>query len=47
MPEWPNERSDKHKTARDTCVAAMQGAAAGASWMAFIDAGIEAGIFVE
>lgn len=45
--EWPAERTDKHKIASETCLAAMEGAAPEAAWVAFIDVAIEAGIFVE
>lgn len=45
--EWPLDRTDKHKIASDVCLAAMQGAGSEASWLAFMELIIEAGIFVE
>lgn len=45
--EWPAAPTDKHKAASDTCLAAMEGAAAQPSWVAFMNVAIEAGIFVE
>lgn len=47
LMEWPVERDDKHKIASDTCLSAMEGAAPEPAWMAFMEAAIEAGIFVE
>lgn len=47
LVEWSLERSEKHKIASDVCLAAMQGAGAEASWLAFMELAIEAGIFVE
>lgn len=45
--EWPADPTDKHKAASDTCLDAMEGAAAEPSWVAFMEVAIEAGIFVE
>ncbi|MBJ3786728.1 DUF982 domain-containing protein [Devosia sediminis] len=47
LMDWPTERTDKHKIASDLCLAAMEGAAPEASWLAFMDVALEAGIFVE
>ena len=45
--DWPAERGDKHKIASDLCLAAMEGANPEPAYLAFMDATIEAGIFVE
>jgi len=45
--DWPAERGDKHKIASDVCLAAMEGADPEPAWLAFMEATIEAGIFVE
>ena len=45
--DWPAERGDKHKIASDLCLAAMQGANPEPAYLAFMEATIEAGIFVE
>jgi hypothetical protein len=47
LMDWPAERSDKHKIASELCLAAMEGADPEPSWLAFMEASIEAGIFVE
>ena len=47
LVEWPGERTDKHKAASQACLAAMEGANPEPAWTAFIDATIEAGIFVK
>ena len=45
--EWPGERGDKHKIASSLCLDAMEGADSEPAWLAFMEAAIEAGIFVE
>ena len=45
--QWPAERGDKHKIASSLCLEAMHGADAEPAWLAFMEAAIEAGIFVE
>ncbi|KKB08253.1 DUF982 domain-containing protein [Devosia chinhatensis] len=45
--DWPAERSDKHKIASGLCKAAMEGDDPGPSYWAFIEATLEAGIFVK
>ncbi len=46
--EWPAEsHGSEHKIASDTFLAAMEGAAPEASWLAFMKAAIAADIFVE
>ena len=45
--DWPAEPTDKHKIASDVCLSAMEGAPAEPSWVAFMEAAIEARIFVE
>ena len=45
--DWPTERTDKHKIASDVCLAAMEGADPEPAWLAFMEATIEAEIFVE
>ncbi len=47
LMEWPAEHTDKHKIAKDTCLTAMEGASPEPAWLAFMEASIEAGIFVE
>lgn len=47
LVDWPAERTDKHKIASDICLAAMEGADPESAWLAFMEAAIEAGIFVE
>jgi hypothetical protein len=47
LMDWPAARGDKHKIASDLCLSAMEGASPEPSWLAFMDAAIEAGIFVE
>ena len=47
LMDWPAERGDKHKIASETCLAAMEGAAPEPAWLAFMEAAIEAGIYVE
>lgn len=47
LMDWPAERGDKHKIASDLCLAAMEGASPQPAWLAFMEAAIEAGIFVE
>ncbi len=47
LMDWPGERGDKHKIASDLCLAAMEGASPEPAWLAFMEAAIEAGIFVE
>ena len=47
LMEWPGERTDKHKIASDMCLAAMEGADPEPAWLAFLEAAIEAEIFVE
>lgn len=47
LVDWPGERTNTHKIASDTCLAAMEGADPEPAWMAFMEAAIEAGIFVE
>lgn len=46
LVDWPAERTDKHKIASDICLAAMEGADAEPAWVAFMEAAIEAKIFV-
>lgn len=45
--EWPVEPTGKHKIASDVCLAAMEGASPEPSWLAFMEAALEAGIFIE
>lgn len=45
--DWPGERGDKHKIASELCLAAMEGANPEPAYLAFMDATIEAGMFVE
>ncbi len=45
--DWPGERTDKHKIASQLCLDAMEGANGGPAWLAFMEAALEAGIFVE
>jgi len=45
--DWPAPRTDKHKIACQTCNAAMEGADPQVAWLAFIEATIEADIFVR
>jgi hypothetical protein len=45
--EWPAERTALHKIASDHCLEAMEGADGEPAWMAFMEAAIEAGVFVE
>ncbi len=47
LMEWPGERGDKHKIASSLCLDAMEGADSEPAWLAFMEAAIEAGIFVE
>lgn len=47
LVDWPAERTDKHKIASDVCLAAMEGADPEPAWVAFMEAAIEAGMFVE
>ena len=47
LMEWPGERGDKHKIACSLCLDAMEGADSEPAWLAFMEAAIEAGIFVE
>lgn len=47
LVDWPAERTDLHKIASDVCLAAMEGANPEPSWLAFLEAAIEAGIFLE
>lgn len=44
---WPVERTAKHEFAVEACKAAMKGANPEVAYMAFVDATIEAGVFVE
>lgn len=45
--DWPAERGDRHKIASELCLAAMEGASAEPAWLAFMEAAIEANVFVE
>jgi hypothetical protein len=45
--EWPVDRTDKHKAASQACKAAMEGASPEVARAAFIDATIEAGLFIS
>lgn len=45
--DWPAERTDKHKVASQLCLDAMQGADSGPAWLAFLEAALEAEIFIE
>lgn len=45
--DWPGERGDKHKIASELCLEAMEGANAEPAYLAFLEATIEADIFVE
>ncbi|WMT90123.1 DUF982 domain-containing protein [Pelagibacterium sp. H642] len=47
LQDWPGERTNLHKIASDTCQAAIEGANPEPSYLAFIEAAIEAGVFVE
>jgi hypothetical protein len=47
LVDWPAERTDKHKAASQACLAAIEGASAEVAWAAFLDAALEAGIFVD
>jgi hypothetical protein len=47
LMDWPAERTDKHKIASELCLAATEGASPETAWVAFMDAALEAGIFVE
>jgi hypothetical protein len=47
LMEWPAERTDHHKIASDLCLSAMEGADPEPAWLAFMEAAIEAGVFVE
>jgi hypothetical protein len=47
LMEWPAERTDLHKIASDHCLEAMEGADPEPAWLAFMEAAIEAGVFVE
>ncbi|MFD2647447.1 DUF982 domain-containing protein [Devosia albogilva] len=47
LMEWPGERGDKHKIASSLCLDAMEGADPEPAWLAFMEAAIEAEIFVE
>ena len=47
LMDWPAERGDKHKIASDLCLTAMEGASPEPAWLAFMEAAIEAEIFVE
>lgn len=45
--EWPAAHTALHKAACDACLAAMQGNSADTARMAFIEAAIEADVFIE
>ena len=47
LMEWPSEHTALHKIAKDHCLEAMEGADPEPAWMAFMEAAIEAGVFVE
>ncbi|GEM_PF-3106887 len=47
LMDWTAERTDKHKIASDLCKAAMEGASPEPAWLAFMEATLEAGVFVE
>ncbi|SMQ75921.1 Protein of unknown function [Devosia lucknowensis] len=47
LMDWPGDRTDKHKIASELCLAAMEGASVETAWVAFMDAALEAGLFVE
>lgn len=47
LMDWPAERTALHKIASDHCLEAMEGANPEPAWMAFMEAAIEVGVFVE